>query len=383
MRRMIIVAIVVSPALGVAQAPKRLTLPPHDARFDQPFGRVTGIRELSDGRIVVGDPNDLGLVVADFRSQSTTPISRKGAGPNEYGVVARFFPIGGDSTLMPDLMQRRWLILAGDKIVTTVPPDNPTVKAMQGLFLGADAAGHVMREFSNEAPVGQSVTGDRDSSYLVRYHRSTTRADTIAKLMRRPTASIRQTNAKGENTFVGVRALRLRVGEQYFAHPDGWIAVVRINPFRVDWRSPDGRWTLGAPLPIPVIRMTAREKSASLARTAASQAASRSSSPAPQLPPQMQTPDDEWPEVMPPYIQGDLVFSPEGDVLIRRQPSADHPGVAYYAVDRRSRLLGVIELKSNERIVSAGTRWLYVVETDADDLNYIRRHPWPNVKLPG
>ena len=366
-----------------AQRPAVVTLPPHDARFEQPFGGVIGVRELSDGRIVVADPNDLGLVVADFRSQSTKPISRKGGGPGEYGAVARIFPIGADSTLMPDIMQRRWLVLAGDRIVVTVPPDNPTVRAMQGIFLGADAAGNVAREFYTEAPVGQSVSSERDSSYLVRYHRSTGRADTVARLMRRPTVSTRTTNAKGENTFVGVRALRLRVGEQYIVHPDGWIAIVRINPFRVDWRSPEGRWTLGAPLPVPVIRMTEREKAASLARTAASRASNPSSTPPPQLPPQLQTPDDEWPDVMPPYQQGEIMFSPAGDVIFRRQPSADYPGVAYYVVDRRGRLLGVINMKDNERIIAAGVRSIYVVESDSDDLKYVRRHPWPSIRLPG
>ena len=78
-----------------------------------------------------------------------------------------------------------------------------------------------------------------------------------------------------------------------------------------------------------------------------------------------------------------LVLSPDGDVIIRRQPSADFPDVAYYVVDRRGRLLGVLEMKNNERIIGAGARSLYVLETDADDLKYIRRHPWPSPKLPG
>ena len=109
--------------------------------------------------------------------------------------------------------------------------------------IGADAAGHLLRETYDELPVGQSVSGTRDSSFLVRYHRSSARVDTVARLMRRPVVTIRETNAKGENTFVGQRPLRLRVGEQYVVHPDGWIAIVRINPFRVDWRSPEGRWS--------------------------------------------------------------------------------------------------------------------------------------------
>jgi hypothetical protein len=164
------------------------------------------------------------------------------------------------------------------------------------------------------------------------------------------------------------------VGEQFLLNPDGWLAVVRINPFRVDWRSPNGQWTLGKALPIAVIRMTDKEKKASLARTAASMAANPSSTP---LPPQLQTPDDDWPEVMPPYIYSDMTFTPEGHVLLRRQPSADFPGVAYYAVDRRGVLAGIIEMKDNERIFGFGAKSLYIIESDADDLKFVRRHPWP------
>lgn len=379
MRRSFLATVLLAPGLVAAQRVTPITLPPADARFEQPFGSVIGIRELSDGRIIVADPNDLGLVVADFRTQSANPISRRGGGPGEYGRVSRLWAIAGDSTLMGDLTQRRWLILDGDRVVVTVPPDHPTVRLTQGLFLGADGAGHLMRESYDDAPVGESTSSERDSSYLVRYHRSTARVDTVARLMRRPMQVTRQANAKGETSAISMRALRLRVGEQYLLHRDGWLAVVRVNPFRVDWRSPDGRWTKGAPLPVPVIRMTDREEQASLARTARSQAANPSNVP---VPPSMQIPDDDWPDVMPPYVQGELLASPEGHVLIRRQPSADFPGVAYFVVDRRGRLSGVIELKDSERLLASGARAIYVVESDADDLKYIRRHPWPHSALP-
>jgi len=369
---------VLATPMWAQRPPAPITLPAEDARFETPFSAVLGIRELSDGRLVVADRIDLGLVVADFRNQATTPISRKGRGPNEYGTVAQLYAIGGDSTIMPDMMQRRWLILDGDRVAVTVPPDNPTVQRLRGLFFGADGLGHLVREEWDATPAA-TIT-EKDSSYLVRYDRATARADTLARLMRRPMVAIRQTNAKGEVVMSGRRPLRLRVGEEYLLQPDGWLAVVRVNPFRVDWRSPDGRWTNGAPLPIPVLKMTDKEKQASLARTARSRGGS-SSSGIP-LPPELQTPADDWPEVMPPYIQGDLLASPEGHVIIRRQPSADLPGIAYYVVDRRGRLSGILALKGNEKLLAAGAKAIYVLETDEDGLQYIRRHPWPHSALP-
>jgi hypothetical protein len=40
-------------------------------------------------------------------------------------------------------------------------------------------------------------------------------------------------------------------------------------------------------------------------------------------------------------------------------------------------------MKDNERIFGAGARALYVIESDADDLKFIRRHPWPFTNRPG
>ena len=295
-------------------------------------------------------------------------------------MAAPLHRLGGDSSLMADFMGRRILLLDGDKVVATIPADHPIIRATQGFVRYADRFGHVLSLKSSDAPTGESVTGARDSSTVLRFHRTTGRIDTITKVLDRPMERTVVRNAKGEISSSSFRALRLRVGEQFIMHTDGWIAVVRINPFRVDWRSPEGRWTLGAPLPVPVIRMTEKEKTASRARTAASRAANPSSTP---VPPQLRTPDDEWPDVMPPYLQNEITFSPDGDIIFRRQPSADHPGNAYYVVDRSGRLLGIIDMKENERIIGAGARSLYVVETDADDLKFIRRHTWPSIRLPG
>ena len=199
MRTLLSVAMLSLPVLAAAQQPATVRLQPHDARLETGFTSISSIRELSDGRILVTDPRDLQLVVADFRTGEVKPVSRRGAGPGEYGMAGMVYAIGGDSSLMPDFMQRRVLLFDADKAVATVAADNAMIKATQG---------------------------------FVRY---------------------------------------------------------------------DGRWTRGAPLPIPVIRMTEKEKDASRARTAASLAASRGSGPPPPpMPKELQTPDDEWPDVLPP-----------------------------------------------------------------------------------
>lgn len=383
MRNVLAVSMLLLPVVAAAQQAAPVKLPPADARLETGFTAITSIRELSDGRILVTDPRDLGLVVADFKSGDVKPVSRRGAGPGEYGMAAPVHAIARDSSLMSDFMQRRAILFDGDKAVGTVAADNAIIKATQGFIRFADRLGNVFGTKSPDVPSGQVTTTEKDSSAVIRVNRANGRVDTVAKVVDRPTVRTVVRNEKGEVTASSARALRLRVGEPWIVHPDGYLTVVRINPFRVDWRSPDGRWTRGAPLPIPVIRMTEKEKNASRARTAASQAASRGSGPPPPpMPKELQTPDDEWPEVMPPYIES-LFLTPNGDVLIRRQPSADHPGIAFYAVDRAGKLLGILELKANETIGGFGARSIYIIETDADDLKFVRRHPWPSTRLPG
>ena len=388
MRNVIAVAILLAPALGASQKPATVTLPPADAKLETGFTLVTSIRELRDGRILVTDPRDLQLVIADFKTGDVKPVSRRGQGPGEYGMVTGVYAIAGDSSLMPDPMGRRVLLFDADKAVATVAADHAIIKATQGFIRYADRLGNVFSVKSADVPSGASTTTEKDSSAVIRVNRTSGRVDTVAKVRDRPTFRTVVRNEKGEVTQSTGRGIRLTVGEPWIVHPDGYLAVVRINPFRVDWRSPDGRWTRGAPLPIPAIRMTQREKDASLARTAASQAASRGRGPAPPPLPKdlqkaLQTPDDEWPDVVPPYVEGGMYFTPNGDVLIRRQPSADNPGMAFYAVDRAGKLLGVLELRANETIGGFGAKSIYIIETDADDLKFIRRHPWPFTRLPG
>jgi hypothetical protein len=159
-----------------AQRPTIIKLPPADARLETAFTAITSIRELSDGRIIVSDPRDLQLIIADFRSRRVQPISRKGAGPGEYGMAGPARPLSGDSSLLVDFMQRRWLLLDGERVVATIPPDNPIIRrTTMGMVSGADRLGHVVFGASADPPDGPSVTSRKESTSVVRVHRGTGR----------------------------------------------------------------------------------------------------------------------------------------------------------------------------------------------------------------
>lgn len=330
------------------------------------FNRIVGLRELSDGTVLVSDAGDKRLVVADFKTRTVRQIGREGRGPGEYGLPAQLFPLRGDSTLTPDLMNGRWLMLQGAAIVGTIPPDNPAVAGSRGGLRGADARGHILTTSGALPGPGTQTLGKGDSTSLLLLDRSTGRADTIGRLRSPPTTIKTDTDKSGKITEMRVLAPPLSVGEEATIFPDGWVAVARLEPYRIDWRSPDGKWIRGVPLERTDPRMTDREKQAYLARR--TRALGR-----PATPPA----DDAWPAFIPPFQSRPMLPLPDGRVLIQRTPTADVPRNRYDLVDRNGRRVAIVDLPENDRIITVGTRGAYVIATDEDGIQRIRRHPCP------
>jgi len=67
----------------------------------------------------------------------------------------------------------------------------------------------------------------------------------------------------------------------------------------------------------------------------------------------------------------------ESRIAVRRMPTASAPETRYDLVDRRGALDGQLALKQNERVLGFGGRSVYVVATDDDGVERLRRHPWP------
>ena len=106
---------------------------------------------------------------------------------------------------------------------------------------------------------------------------------------------------------------------------DGWIAIARYRPYRVNWRAPDGKWTLGKALHTEGVAVTKRDKLAYMKRAATK------SGTAPKSPATFPL----WPKFIPPFVgNGAVLATPDGKLLIPRTPTADHPEALYDAVNR-------------------------------------------------
>lgn len=348
-----------------AQGAAQHKLRPANARLEAEFTRIVGVRELRDGRVIVADAGEKVLRVVDFAKNTAIQIGRAGRGPGEYATVSPLYPLGPDSTLMPDPSNGRWLVLHNEQIVRTIPPDNPAVKA-RGAFKGIDKQERALATTGSPIRDGTQQLGKGDSVTIHLISVASGHADTVAKLQIAPLSMQTDVDKSGKVTAVNIRTPPLAVGEEPLLFLDGWIAIARLDPYRVDWRTPDRRWIRGAPLPFISRPVDARERRAYLKRRA------NASGTTPAAPP-----DDSWPKTVPPFQPWPLLSMPNGNVLILRTPAADQPGHRYDQIDRQGRLAAWLELPATHRIAGIGLQSAYVVVTDDNGIQHLERHPWP------
>jgi hypothetical protein len=341
-----------------------IRLAPAEAVHSQEFTSITSVRELRDGRALVGDFMEDRILLLDFSSGATREIGRIGRGPREFSMVMPISALAGDSSLMVDLNGHRWLLFHADSIVDVVPPDHPAIVASQTLIHRADTLGWALLFRPAPRAAGARGVSARDSSILARVHRTSGRMDTVAKI--RPIA-IRIAYGERAQTTAPAQLMPSAEGFAYF--PDGVLAIARLDPFRVDWRLPDGRWQRGDSLPVPPIRVTARERRAWEERMSGVRRVD-----VPGAPPPPATTD--FPAFVPPFEVDGLMAGPRGLLFVRRYRSADVPANSYFVIDRSNRILGTFTLAPRERLEGASDRYLYISVRDEDDILRLRRHRW-------
>lgn len=311
-------------------------LQPANGRIIDSLGGISSVRELHDGRVLIADTRGQ-IVVADFSTGRARPLS--GIESSRY--VRHLIALPGDSSLLQS--KEAWIYLDGTRVAGRVPLNTPA-GTLAPTYYGADANGFLL-----------TIVGDRpeDSVRVVRTSRTTGANEEITRVwLREPL----------DPPFADTR-------EQAVLAPDGWIAVFRVNPYRVDWRSPAGAWTFGAPLALPMLAMDRREKETYMAPRASF------------VPPGHNTPEayPVWPATVELFSGGNILRPTlDGQLLILRRPIADARGSLYDVVDRRGKLVREFELETTEQVVGFGEHSIYVrVAPPSRGASHLERHPWP------
>jgi hypothetical protein len=378
-----------------AQAPVK-TLAKPDAEFAEPFTQINGVRELRDGRVIVSDPREKTVQLVDLKAGAAQKIGREGSGPGEYALPMRLLALPGDTSVVYDPLNRRFLVIGPDgKVGPFVSYEAEPSSAggrVRGIGMGArytDARGRLYTAGPNFSigPNGEPTTSD--TAPIIRLDRATKKADTLAWVFT-PTTTIR-TSQGGAN--VSIRAgggNPYAEADDWAVTPDGRLAVVRVKNYHVDWYAPNGQKTAGPAIAYEKLKVTEDDKKAFRERRATGQgmtfvmteqrgpggASTRSAGVAPPANMQMPEPTD-WPEVKPPFTGNATIAAPNGTVWVLRTRAAKDKIPTYDVFDATGKVVNRVALPADTRLLGFGNGTVYLARSDEDDLQYLQRYRMP------
>lgn len=366
-----------------AQVPTR-TYAKHDVELAEPFSQIAGLRELSDGRVIVSDTRDKTLQLIDFRGGPVRKIGREGSGPGEWLLLSRLLALPGDTTLMPDARNNRFLVIAPDGTpVRTITPEGPATNvggmriSAGGGVLAASFADARGRLYYTDATFSFSGGGPPpalpDSLPIIRHDIRTQARDTIA-FVKRPPSGRPSTVSVGNATASTSAPLPFTTGDAWTVLPDGRVSIVRAADYRVEIVTARDARTVGPRVSYTPVAVTAADRKAFLDNQKATAGQRRitvngvtSAAPPPPEP-------TEWPATMPPFLAGAAVASPAGETWVLRARSATDPVPTYDVFNGEGRQIARVVLPAKTRVVGFGAKSVYLVRTDSDDLQYLQRY---------
>ncbi len=381
MLRSMVPAVLASVALASlleAQAVPVVSLTKPEAEFAEPFDQVSGVRELGNGRVVVADLFAKSVAMADFRSGALTKIGREGQGPGEYAFPVNVLALPGDTTLIVDPAQRRFVKVAPDgKAVGLV--SFPEGAGGMGNMRGTDAQGRVYLQAN---PFGSRALGEMrempDSAPILRWNPANNRIDTIVKVKLPETA--RATSGTASARSIVMRQQPFSARDEWAVAPDGRVGVARVADYHVEWHG--SAKVAGPRVAAPKVPVAQADKdnvnraaNDTRGRMMIREGGSPRSSGA-SAPPPPELPEPDWPEFKPPFM-GNAFASPDGRLWVpRAQPANAAP--VYDVFDARGRLVQQVKLAPGTRLVGFGANSIYTARTDEDELQYLQRHRRPS-----
>jgi hypothetical protein len=348
---------------GVAHAQRGapvLTLGPREVEAAATFSQVRGFRELHDGRLLVTDQVERKIVLLDLAERTARAVGRQGPGPAEYQIATDLIATGSDTTLLYDVAR-------GHQTLAIVTPDGridgarrlPPGGVMSFVFQ-VDGAGRLY------AVSLRIVTPGVQAADSVPVLRSDFERGTVDTAFCVPTIP---QDRMAPNPY--------NPRNQWAVGRDGRAAIVDVERYRVTWIAPDGRRTIGDPIPFDRIPVTQRDKDEfrDLARRvqgigvagATTSDGGRAGGPV-----------VTFPRYKPPYFGNfALMIAPTGELWVRRSQEAGAKAPVHDIIDGSGRRIATVALPADTRLLALGTRGVYLARFDEDDVIHIQRHPYP------
>lgn len=358
-------------ACGPTAPPAGQPLSGSFAQLRDGFTFIASVRELSDGALILVDTRESRIVRLRFDSSGALDVGRRGDGPAEWANAYPLFPLGRDSSLLVDQAARRWLLFVGTSIQRAIPTESPLHELVRDFVIGAASSGDVLSILRPR--VIADMHRDKTDSIPLTLASLTGAVDTVAMLRDAPADVVTAQTDDGRVVPRGISRPAFSVGEEAAIFRDGWIAIARLEPFRVDWLLPDRTIRFGEPIEMREVRLDQREKDAYLSRNA--EIISGLENVMPEIRTALMRRFTEFPSSIPPFEASALIAGADGCLYIRRTPLGALNLPRFDVVDRSGRRRSTFTLDANERLVGVGDRGVYVASKDSDDVEWLRQYP--------
>ncbi|NOT07271.1 MAG: hypothetical protein HOP28_03605 [Gemmatimonadales bacterium] len=246
--------------LSAQQDPKPRPLGAMIGEFPQTFSNVRGFASVGDGRLVVSDRGEQRLSLIEFASGTAKSLSRKGGGPLEYTELGGLYHTKGGGVALYDQNRVRLLGITPTGELVELPPipTRPGGRAYSVSDRGPDlytpdSLGQFYWSSRSFGMPPNRANGEIQPSpgLPVLRIRSPAEVDTVAMLRQPPSRTV----STGPGMTSSQTVLYSPV-DLWALSPDGWLAVVRSVPYRVEWHPPRGAVVQGPVIPYTALRVT-------------------------------------------------------------------------------------------------------------------------------
>lgn len=370
-----------------AQKVPLITLAKPVAEHPEPLTQPTAVRELRDGRVLITDMEERRLLLYDFAAKTATPAARQGSGPLEYQMPGQLFAVG-DSTVMPDIMQRRFLYLGPTGAPLRTQPilqatDDLLSVVRAGNIFAIDAAGRMYSEARAIVIKEGKLPTTSDTVALVRWSKFGVKGETLATKFDKAPAP-QMSGTPGSSIKMRLPILPYVARDLWSVFPNGRVVVLRAADYHSEWIAPNGAHTSGPKVdyvPAPVtpadrerLRKNTREAYERAMKLGMSMAKSSTTQPIPKISFDVDEPT-EWPKFKPPFAN--LLVAPDDLLWVATSSAGTDEVVTYDVLDVRGKLVKRVRFPKNVVVIGFGRGVIYATRKDEDDLRYLQRYSLP------
>jgi hypothetical protein len=248
----------------------------------EPINQISGVLQLSDGRVLVNDPMRRRLIVLDSALQMKGVVLDSVAeAENTYGIrPGTVLPYRGDSIVFIDQASYAMLIIDPSlKIarVRAVPRTDELYMLTEGQAAFDTRGRLIQRRYARPAPPKVAPPAgvpwfpdEPDSAFVVAIDMDTRKADTIGSFRIPKYITVPKQMQEGHWSFMSL-VNPLRLTDDWTVMPDGRVAFLRGRDYRIEWRAPDGTMTSSPKIPFDWVRLEDADKKRLVDSTRAAQ----------------------------------------------------------------------------------------------------------------